>query len=82
METGDRMMDSHTTQLHVNGAVLKNIAYVTMFIDHFFAVIMQEYLWRTAVDGVWDPQLTVLYQEQREISDAAGIVCAGVRDAV
>ncbi len=76
METGDRMMDSHTTQLHVNGAVLKNIAYVTMFIDHFFAVIMQEYLWRTAVDGVWDPQLTVLYRAGRAVGRIAFILFA------
>ncbi len=69
-------MDSHTTQLHVNGAVLKNIAYVTMFIDHFFAVIMQEYLWRTAVDGVWDPQLTVLYRAGRAVGRIAFILFA------
>lgn len=76
MEKGDGMNDSYRKQLHVSGAVLKNIAYLTMFIDHFFAIIIQGYLWETAVDGVWDANLTVWYRAGRAVGRIAFILFA------
>lgn len=70
------MRDSHTTQLHISGASLKNIAYLSMFIDHFFAVIVLHYLWMTAVDGVWDAKLTIIYRVGRAVGRIAFILFA------
>lgn len=63
-------------QFHISGAGLKNIAYVSMFIDHFFAIIIMDYLWMTAVNGVWDPELTVFYRTGRAIGRIAFILFA------
>lgn len=70
------MSDSHTAQFHISGAVLKNVAYVSMFIDHFFAIIILHYLWMTAVDGVWDTKLTVIYRMGRAVGRIAFILFA------
>ncbi len=51
----------------LTGAVLKNIAYVTMFIDHFFAVVFLNYMRLHPVDGRWDPQLEPVYRAGRAV---------------
>lgn len=70
------MSGSRTAQFHISGAVLKNIAYLSMFIDHFFAVIILNYLWMTAVDGVWDTKLKILYRAGRAVGRIAFILFA------
>lgn len=66
-------------QFHISGATLKNIAYVSMFIDHFFAIIILNYLnylGRMAGDGVWDPGLTIVYRAGRAVGRVAFILFA------
>lgn len=70
------MREPHKTQIHISGAVLKNIAYVSMFIDHFFAVIILRYLRMTAVDGVWDTKLKIIYRAGRAVGRIAFILFA------
>lgn len=70
------MSGSRTAQFHISGAALKNIAYLSMFIDHFFAVIILNYLWMTAVDGVWDTKLKIIYRAGRAIGRIAFILFA------
>lgn len=70
------MRTSGRTQFYISGAALKNIAYISMFIDHFFAIIVLNYLWLTAVDGDWDPGLTIVYRAGRAVGRAAFILFA------
>lgn len=51
----------------LTGAVLKNIAYITMFVDHFFAVLFLNYMNLHPVDGRWDPQLVPVYRAGRAV---------------
>lgn len=51
----------------VSGAVLKNTAYVTMLVDHFFAVLFLNYMRLHPVDGKWDPQLEPIYRAGRAV---------------
>lgn len=76
MAADSRMRTSGRTQFHISGASLKNMAYISMFIDHFFAIIILNYLWMTAVDGVWDPGLTIIYRAGRALGRVAFILFA------
>ena len=51
----------------ITGAVLKNMAYATMLIDHFFAVLFLNYMMLHPVDGRWDPQLERIYRMGRGV---------------
>ncbi|MDE5940332.1 MAG: conjugal transfer protein TraX [Lachnospiraceae bacterium] len=51
----------------ITGAVLKNMAYVTMLIDHFFAVLFLNYMKLHLVDGRWDPRLERIYRVGRGV---------------
>lgn len=72
------------TDLHRNGesdgmltgAVLKNAAYVSMFIDHFFAVIFYNYMRLHTIDGAWDPRLEPIYRAGRAVGRIAFILFA------
>lgn len=63
-------------QYGVTGAVLKNAAYITMFIDHFFAVIFLNYMNLHLVDGAWDPRLQPVYRAGRAVGRIAFILFA------
>lgn len=58
----------------VTGAVLKNAAYVSMFIDHFFAVIFFNYMNLHLVNGSWDPVLLPIYRAGRAVGRIAFIL--------
>ena len=60
----------------LSGAVLKNTAYVSMFIDHFFAVIFLNYMNLHPVNGGWDPTLLPIYRAGRAIGRIAFILFA------
>lgn len=51
----------------LTGAVLKNTAYVTMLIDHFFAVLLLGYMKLHLADGRWDPELERIYRAGRAV---------------
>lgn len=51
----------------LTGAVLKNIACFTMFTDHFFAVLVFNYMTLHPVNGAWDPQMEKVYRIGRDI---------------
>lgn len=58
----------------LTGAVLKNTAYVTMFIDHFFAVIFLNYMNLHTINGGWDPRLEPIYRAGRAVGRIAFIL--------
>ncbi len=60
----------------LSGAVLKNAAYVSMFIDHFFAVIFLNYMNLHLVNGGWDPALLPIYRAGRAVGRIAFILFA------
>lgn len=60
----------------VTGAVLKNAAYVSMFVDHFFAVIFFNYMNLHLVNGSWDPALLPIYRTGRAVGRIAFILFA------
>lgn len=51
----------------LTGAVLKNTAYVTMLIDHFFVILFLNYMRLHPVDGRWDPGLERIYRAGRAV---------------
>lgn len=51
----------------LTGAVLKNTAYITMLIDHFFAVVFLNYMKTYTVNGRWEPQLEWIYRTGRAV---------------
>ena len=51
----------------LTSAALKNTAYITMLIDHFFAVLFLNYMRLHPVDGRWDPQLERIYRAGRAV---------------
>lgn len=51
----------------VTGAVLKNTAYATMLIDHFFAVLFLNYMRTHLVNGKLDPGLEPVYRAGRAV---------------
>lgn len=60
----------------LTGAVLKNTAYVTMLIDHFFAVLFLNYMKLHPVDGGWDPQLEQIYRAGRAVGRISFVLFA------
>lgn len=79
MAADSRIKTSGRTQFHISGATLKNMAYISMFIDHFFAIIILNYLHylgRMAGDGLWDPGLTIIYRVGRAVGRVAFILFA------
>lgn len=60
----------------MTGAVLKNTAYLSMFIDHFFAVIFMNYMNLHLVNGGWDPVLLPIYRAGRAVGRIAFILFA------
>lgn len=60
----------------LTGAVLKNAAYVSMFIDHFFAIIFLNYMRLNPVNGAWDPKLEPIYRAGRAVGRIAFILFA------
>lgn len=60
----------------LTGAVLKNAAYVSMFIDHFFAIIFLNYMRLYPVNGGWDPKLEPIYRAGRAVGRIAFILFA------
>ncbi len=55
----------------LTGAVLKNIAYVTMFVDHFFAVVFLNYMNQHSVSGRWDSRFESIYRAGRAVGRIA-----------
>lgn len=51
----------------LTGAVLKNTAYVTMLIDHFFVILFLNYMRLNTVDGRWNPRLEPIYRAGRAV---------------
>lgn len=49
------------------GAVLKNIACFTMLLDHFFAILVYNYMTLHPIDGAWNPQIEKVYRIGRDI---------------
>lgn len=60
----------------LTGAVLKNTAYVTMFVDHFFAVLFLNYMKLHPVDGRWDPRLEPIYRAGRAVGRISFVLFA------
>ncbi len=60
----------------LTGAVLKNTAYVSMFIDHLFAIIFLNYMNLHRIDGAWDPRLVPIYRAGRAVGRIAFILFA------
>lgn len=60
----------------LTGAVLKNTAYVTMLIDHFFAVVFLNYMRLYTVDGRWDPRLEPVYRAGRAVGRVSFVLFA------
>lgn len=58
----------------LTGAVLKNIACFTMFTDHFFAILVFNYMTLYAVNGVWDPQIEKVYRIGRDIGRSSFVL--------
>lgn len=58
----------------LTGAVLKNTAYITMLIDHFFAVVFLNYMQAHTVEGRWDPQLERIYRTGRAVGRVSFIL--------
>lgn len=51
----------------LTGAALKNAAYITMVIDHFFAILFLNYMKLHPVDGRWNPRLESIYRAGRAV---------------
>ncbi len=60
----------------LTGGVLKHAAYLSMFIDHFFAVIFLNYMRLHPIDGAWDPKLEPIYRAGRAVGRIAFILFA------
>lgn len=66
-ETEMRDLENRERGYGITGAVLKNMAYATMLIDHFFAVLFLNYMKLHPVDGRWNPQLERIYRVGRGV---------------
>lgn len=60
----------------LTGAVLKNAAYLTMLIDHFFAILFLNYMRLHLVDGRWDPRLERVYRVGRAVGRVSFVLFA------
>lgn len=59
-----------------SNAVLKNIAYLTMFIDHFFAVVFTELIWKYSASGAEADRLLAIRSAGRAIGRTSFILFA------
>lgn len=59
-----------------SSAVLKNIAYVTMFIDHFFAIVYREMIRRQSAAGGSTDQMQGFYSAGRAVGRIAFVLFA------
>ncbi len=63
-------------KISVNSAFLKHIAYLSMFVDHFFAVVFMEYmLWRVD-QGFFVDEATKVYHMGRAVGRIAFVLFA------
>lgn len=60
----------------LSNAVLKNIAYLTMFIDHFFAVVFMEGIRRYSMTGADTDMMQQIYSVGRAIGRTAFVLFA------
>lgn len=60
----------------LTGAVLKNIACLTMFTDHFFAILVYNYMTLHPVNGAWNPQIEKVYRIGRDIGRVSFVLFA------
>lgn len=60
----------------LTGAVLKNIACLTMFMDHFFAILVYNYMSFYPVNGAWEPKIEKVYRMGRDIGRISFILFA------
>ncbi len=60
----------------LTAAVLKNTAYLTMLIDHIFAVVFLGYMGLHTVNGAWDPGLERIYRVGRAVGRVSFILFA------
>ena len=60
----------------LTGAVLKNIACFTMFTDHFFAILVYNYMMLHPVNGVWDPKIAKVYRMGRAVGRISFVLFA------
>lgn len=60
----------------LTGAALKNVAYITMFVDHFFAVLFLGYMRLHTIDGKWDLQLEKVYRVGRAVGRVSFVLFA------
>lgn len=63
-------------QIEFSNAVLKNIAYVTMFIDHFFAIVYREMISRQSAAGGSTDQMQGVYSAGRAVGRVAFVLFA------
>ncbi len=63
-------------KLPLSGAVLKNMAYLSMFIDHFFASLFEVYIWRNWSDGQDVSGLLLIQTAGRAVGRIAFILFA------
>lgn len=54
-------------KIRFSNAVLKNIAYVSMFVDHFFAVVYRDFMRRYAAAAAGTAQENEVYRQMDEI---------------
>lgn len=54
--------------------MLKNIACFTMLTDHFFAVLVYNYMMLYPVNGAWNPQIEKVYRIGRDIGRASFVL--------
>lgn len=69
-------LQKNERQRGVTGAVLKNAAYITMLVDHFFAVLFLGYMRQYPVNGGWDPQLEKVYHMGRAVGRVSFVLFA------
>ena len=60
----------------LTGAVLKNIACFTMFTDHFFAILVYNYMTLHPVNGAWDPKIEKVYRMGRAVGRISFVLFA------
>lgn len=61
---------------NLTGAVLKRTACLTMFIDHFFAVLFLGYMNLHPVNGGWDSRLKLIYRAGRAVGRVSFVLFA------
>lgn len=70
------MENTQKNRYMVTGAVLKNIACFTMFTDHFFAILVFNYMSLHPVDGAWDSQIEKVYRMGRAVGRISFVLFA------